>query len=67
MLSTPYHQYDQDNQENGAKAAADVRPTVVETTPAKQDQKNNDENYQVHSAHPPGNDYAAEAIITKVM
>jgi hypothetical protein len=56
MLSTSYQQYDQDNQENGAKAATDIGPTVVETTAPKQDQENNNENYQVHGVFPPGRD-----------
>jgi hypothetical protein len=62
-LSTSYQQDDQDDQEYGAKAATDIWTTVVETTAPKQDQKNNDENYQVHGVFPPGRDELKKAII----
>jgi hypothetical protein len=48
-LYSSYQQDDQDDQKDGAKSAANIRPANVEATAAEQNQKNDDENYQVHA------------------
>jgi hypothetical protein len=41
-------QDDQDDQEDGAKTATDIRATVIKAAATEQDQQNYDEEYQVH-------------------
>ena len=46
--SSSQQQYDQDDQEDCAKPAANIGAAIVEAATAEQDQQDNDEDYQIH-------------------
>jgi hypothetical protein len=59
--STSHEQNDQNDQQDGAKTAADIGAAKIEAAAAKHDQEDNNKQYQVHEFAPTGNDFGAKA------
>jgi hypothetical protein len=60
--STSHQQYNQNDQQDRAETAADIRTAVIESATAKQNHQNDNKEDEVHESAPVRNHCCAEAI-----
>ena len=64
VAAHPRNSYDQDDQEDCAKPAADIGAAIVASAAIEQDQQDDDKDYQVHDDFVPGATINAKPVIT---